>query len=306
MSYFAGRIDAHQHFFDPARFHYPWMTGSEASLARRWGPEELRPALRATGVTGTVAVQACHDEAETRWLLELCEAEPAVRGVVGWVDLTRLDVGDRLSSLRTGRGGQHLVGIRHQVHDEADPAFLGRHDVRRGIEAVLGAGLTFDLLVRSREMPAAVDVARAFPEGRFVLDHLGKPPTRSGDTGRWLQGLKDLASCPNVVAKISGLVTEADRERWTPIDVLLPAQVAVELFGPERLMVGSDWPVCTLAGSYEEVVTVISVLVDGWSADERQSVWSGTARRVYCLADPLLHPGSGGAAQKWFEQGGLV
>lgn len=282
------RLDAHQHFFDPERFSYPWMTGASAPLGRRFGPDDLRPELRRVGVAGTVVVQACHDEAETRWLLEVARDAGFVVGVVGWVDLSASDVEARLGELRALPGGERLVGIRHQTHDEPDPDFLSRPEVRRGVGAVVGTGLAFDLLVRTREVPAAVALARAFPEGRFVLDHLAKPPMRSGDLGAWSEALAALAACPNLVAKVSGLVTEADWERWAPGDLRGPLERAVEVFGPGRLMAGSDWPVCTLAGSYQEVMRVAEVLADGWSASERAALWSGTAERAYRL-------GSGGA-----------
>jgi len=293
MAEVAGRIDAHQHFFDPARFDYPWMTGPEAGLAKPFGPDDLRGELRRVGIAGTVAVQACHDEAETLWLLALADDVDFVLGVVGWVDLSRPDVAERLQELRSLPGGERLVGIRHQTHDEPDPDFLGRPEVRRGVAAVVEAGLAFDLLVRTREVPAAVSLARAFPEGRFVLDHLAKPPLASGSLEAWSAALGALGECPNVVAKCSGLVTEADWARWTPAEVLRAVRVAVACFGPGRLMAGSDWPVCTLAGSYEEVMHMSAIASDGWSPSERQALWSDTARRAYRLRDPLEPAGRG-------------
>lgn len=285
MAEILGRIDAHQHFFDPAQFAYPWMAGASVALSRTFGPSDLRPELRRTGVAGTIVVQACHDEAETRWLLALAKEAGFVLGIVGWVDLAAPDVAERLAVLRMSPGGDRLVGIRHQVHDEPDPDFLSRPEVRRGIGAVVEAGLAFDLLVRAREVPAAVALARAFPNGRFVLDHLAKPPIASGSLGAWSEALSGLASCPNVVAKMSGLVTEADWARWTPRDLVEPANRAVEAFGPGRLMAGSDWPVCTLAGPYEEVMQVAEMLAEALSTSERLALWSGTARTAYRLAE---------------------
>lgn len=287
MAEVAVRLDAHQHFFDPKRFAYPWMTGASASLARRFGPDELRPELRRAGIAGTVAVQACHDEEETRWLLEVASGAGFVLGVVGWLDLSAPEPSKRLGELRALPGGERLVGIRHQTHDEPDPWFLSRPEVRRGVGAVVQEGLAFDLLVRTREASAAVELARAFPDGRFVLDHLAKPPIAGGGLEEWSEALLTLAGCPNVVAKVSGLVTEADWERWVPGDLVGALERAVSAFGPGRLMAGSDWPVCTLAGSYQEVMRVVEVLSEGWSASERAALWSGTAERAYRL-------GSGG------------
>lgn len=286
MSRTSGRIDAHQHFLDPQRFCYPWMSGPVAALRRQLGPAELEGELRAAAVTGTVVVQACHDPAETQWLLEVAARVPWVLGVVGWVDLAARGVGDELARLRGGPGGHLLVGVRHQAHDEDDPAWLLREEVQQGIAAALDAGLAFDLLVRTRETGAARRVAERFAEGRFVLDHLAKPPVRTGELGPWRAGLESLAACPNVVAKVSGLVTEADWSRWSPADLLEPLEVAATAFGPERLMVGSDWPVCTLAAGYEEVLAVADLLCRGWSESERRALWGETAGRAYRLAGP--------------------
>ena len=233
-------IDAHQHFWDPARAVYPWMTDEVASLRRRYGPENLEPLLRANDVSGTVVVQARTELAETRELLALAEGTPFVLGVVGWVDLTG-DVQAQLAGL-----GRALVGVRHLVHDEPDPSWLLRDDVQRGIAAVGEAGLVFDLLVRTPQLPAAIETARHHPEVRFVLDHVAKRPK---DDRAWRQGVAALADCPNVACKISGLFTEED-----PVGT---ASLAQEWFGPERCMFGSDWPVSLLAVEYAQTLAVV-------------------------------------------------
>jgi L-fuconolactonase len=278
-----GRVDAHQHFLDPARWHYPWMREANAALRQRFGPEELVPCLRRTGVVGTVVVQARHDLTETEELLSLAARTRFVAGVVGWVDLTAPHVSDELARLREGPGGQLLVGIRHQVHDEPDPAFLTRPEAIRGLEAVAQAGLTFDLLVRTRELSAAVAAVRAVPGCHFVLDHLAKPPLASGQLADWAKALAPLAAAPNVVCKVSGLVTEASWNTWTPIDLAPALEVATELFGTDRLLFGSDWPVCLLAASYDEVVGTVEGLTEGWTSEERRKLFRDNAISTYNL-----------------------
>ncbi len=254
-------VDAHQHFWDPERAHYPWMTDEVEPLRRRFGPEHLEPLLRAHGVAGTVVVQARQELAETRELLALAEETPFVLGVVGWIDLT-VDVAAQLADLSGG-----LVGIRHLVQDEPDPAWLLRDDVQRGIASVGDAGLVFDLLVQTPQLEAAVETAHRHPTVRFVLDHVAKRPRDDRD---WRAGVTALAACPNVVCKISGLFTEHSPEET--------AALALDWFGPERCMFGSDWPVSTLAVPYAQTLAV---------AGEDENVLGGTAIRTYHLASAL-------------------
>lgn len=247
-------VDAHQHFWDPARADYPWMTDD---LRRRYGPEDLAPLLREHGVNGTVVVQARHSLDETRELLDLAAATPFVLGVVGWVDLAA-DVDAQLAEL-----DGPLVGVRHQLHDERDPEWLLREDVQRGIGALGEAGLVYDLLVRVRELPAAIETARRHPGTTFVLDHVAKRPP---DDVAWAERVAELARSPNVVCKLSGLFTES-----RPEDTVARA---LEWFGPDRCMFGSDWPVSTLAAEYGDTLAVVG-------DDER--VLGGTAIRTYRL-----------------------
>ena len=243
-------VDAHQHFWDPATADYPWMTDD---LRRRYGPDDLAPLLDEFGVRGTIVVQARHSVDETRQLLDMAAATPFVLGVVGWVDLT----GDVEGAL------DGLVGVRHQVHDEPDPNWLLRDDVQRGIAAVGEAGLVFDLLVREPQLPAAVETVRRNPGTKFVLDHVGKRPR---DDRAWAQGVTALAELPNVSCKLSGLSTEFDPQGT--------AARALEWFGADRCMFGSDWPVCLLAGGYGEALALA-----GNDAD----VLARTAIRTYGL-----------------------
>ena len=233
-------VDAHQHFWDPSAADYPWMTDEVAVLRRQFGPDDLEPLLRGHGVTATVVVQARHSLEETHELLAVAAATPFVAGVVGWLDLTG-DVERQLGELDGA-----LVGVRHQVHDEPDAAWLLRDDVQRGLAAVGEAGLVYDLLVRTRELPAAVETVGRHPGTKFVLDHAGKRPREDED---WERNVRALAELPNVACKLSGLLTE-QRPAETAAQVL-------EWFGPERCMFGSDWPVCLLAGEYGDSLALL-------------------------------------------------
>jgi len=278
-------VDAHHHLWDPARREYPWMTGPFRRLAERRDVAALRAVAGPAGVTATVAVQAAHDEDETRDLLAAAAASGGlVAGVVGWVDLAAADVGQRLAGLRAAPGGERLVGIRHQVHDEPDPtSWLARVDVRRGLAAVAAAGLAYDLLVFPGHLPAARELAASLPELRLVLDHAAKPPIAAGGWEPWSTDLAALAALPNVAGKLSGLVTEAPWDGWRTSGVERYAARVLDAFGPDRLMWGSDWPVCTLAASYGEVLELAQAAVAALGEAERAAVLGGNARRVYGL-----------------------
>jgi L-fuconolactonase len=280
-------IDAHHHLWDPAEADYSWMTEDLAPIIRRYGAEDLAPLLPIAGVDGTIAVQARHHLAESRALLATAGVTPFIVGVVGWVDLTADDVAGTIAALREGPGGDRLVGIRHQVHDEPDPGWLGRPDVRRGLAAVEAADLTYDLLIRIREVPAALSVVDDLPHLRFAVDHLAKPPLRGGAVEPWAAGLRALSAHPNVACKLSGLVTEADWATWSVGELAPFVDVALEAFGADRLVFGSDWPVCLLAASYQEVVTAARDLTAGISRSEQAAVFGGTARTVYRLPGPV-------------------
>jgi L-fuconolactonase len=247
-------VDAHHHFWDPSRNHYPWLTDELAAIRRAFGPKDLLPLLRRHNVHRTVLVQTRSSLEESREFLALAAANEFIAGVVAWVDLTAGDVAAVLADLARAPGGNKLVGIRHQVHDEPDARWLLRDDVQRGLREVGRAGLAFDFLVRARELPAAAETARLHPETPFVVDHLGKPPIRAGGSGEWEHGMQAIAALPNVSCKLSGLVTEADWQSWTPAELAPYVARALEWFGDGRLMLGSDWPVCLLAGSYGDVV----------------------------------------------------
>ena len=277
-------IDAHQHFWDPRRADYPWMAGNAlAPIRRPYGPTDLAPLLAENGVDATILVQTRSSLDETEEFLRIAHATPFIAGVVGWVDLTDPSVGDTIDRLRGLPGGEKLVGIRHQVHDEADPAWLYRGDVRRGLDSVFARGLTYDLLVRTRELPAAIATVRAAPKGRFVLDHAAKPPIATGYDQAWADRIAELAGCDNVWCKLSGLATEAvwtdwDAERLQPY----VAHVA-RCFGEDRLSFGSDWPVCLLAGGYGEIKQAIERSLMQLGPDVRDKAFGRNAIAAYRL-----------------------
>ncbi|HEV8696099.1 MAG TPA: amidohydrolase family protein [Candidatus Limnocylindrales bacterium] len=276
-------VDAHHHFWDPARADYPWLTEELAAIRRAFTPDDLAPLIAAAGVEATVLVQTRSSLDETHDFLATAAATPFIRGVVGWADLTDPRVADVLAELRDGPGGDRLVGIRHQVHDEPNPAWLLRNDVGRGLRAVRDAGLTYDLLVRSRELPAAIEVVRQIPNLRFVIDHLAKPSIKDRVIQPWADLIRPFGALDNVSCKVSGMVTEADWTSWQPSDLAPYVDHVLDVFGPGRLVFGSDWPVCLLAASYEEVLQTTRTLLADLGDAERSAVFGGTARTVYRL-----------------------
>ncbi|MEU4765043.1 amidohydrolase family protein [Actinosynnema sp. NPDC023794] len=280
------RIDAHHHLWDLSARPQGWLDEPTLEPIRRdFGPADLRAVAERAGVDATVLVQVLPDVGETAEFLALAELSDLVAGVVGWVDLTAPDVAEQLDRLRRGPGGDRLVGVRHLVQSEPDPDWLARPDVLAGLRAVRDAGLVYDLLTRPHQLTAALDAVRAVPDLVFVLDHLSKPDIAGRVLQPWATRLSALAAEPNVVAKVSGLVTEADWSRWTAADLRPYVDVALEAFGPDRLMVGSDWPVCLLAADYDRVFATAAELLDGCSAAERDQLFGGAAARVYRLGD---------------------
>ncbi|GAA3167129.1 amidohydrolase family protein [Planomonospora alba] len=275
-------IDAHHHVWDLSVRDQEWITGPDlAPLRRDFGIEDL-PA-GANGVTATVLVQTVTAREETPELLALARGHDLIAAVVGWTDLTAPSVADDLAALRALPGGDLLRGVRHQVQGEADPRWLCRADVRAGLRAAGEQGLVYELLTLPHQLPAAIETAAALPGVSFVLDHCSKPPVASGELEPWAGLVRGLAALPNVTCKLSGLVTEAGRDTWTVEDLRPYAEVVLEAFGPDRVMFGSDWPVCLLAAPYERVVEAARALVAGLSAAERAEVFGGVAARVYGL-----------------------
>ena len=278
-------VDAHHHFWDTTsgRFDYYWMGDDLAAIRGVRGPDQLRPLIAERGIDRTVAVQTIPSLEETEGFLATAAATDFVAGVVGWVDLTDPAVADSIARMQARPDGRWLVGIRHQVHDEADAEWLLRPEVKRGLKAVGQAGLAYDVLVRPRELPAALQIARAFPTSRFVVDHIAKPDIKAGEMEPWASRMEPLAACPNVWVKVSGMITEADWEHWTPDDLVPYVQRLLSWFGPRRLLFGSDWPVCTIAGSYAQVVDAAVHALGDLTDDERSWVFGRSAVAAYGL-----------------------
>ena len=270
-------IDTHQHYWRYDAAEYGWIDGSMAALQRDFLPPDALREMAGTGVTASIAVQARQTLDETRFLLELSDRYPFIVGVVGWIDLQADDVERQLAEFADRPA---LVGVRHIVQSEPD-GFLATPRFLASIGRLERTGLVYEILVYARQLSQAVAFARAFPRQPFVLDHLGKPDIRGGAYREWRLHFRDLGALPNVACKLAGLVTEADWRSWTP-GVLRPyLDAALEAFGPSRLMIGSDWPVCTVAGSYGAVIDLVLDAIDEYSESERRQILEGTAQQTY-------------------------
>lgn len=274
------RIDAHQHFWIYDQREYGWIDDSMAMLRRDFLPADLKPELERSGFQGCIAVQARQTLEETRWLLELAERSPFILGVVGWVDLRSPQVRSDLEKLA---GYRKLLGIRHIVQSEPNDRFLLQPDFLRGITVLEEFGLTYDILIYPKHLEVASEFVERFPKQRFVLDHLAKPPIKSGSLDPWARGIRKLASFKNVYCKLSGLVTEAYWQAWRPDDIKPYLDVALECFGAARLMIGSDWPVCTVAGSYARVMDVVKDYLKGCPAETVDGILGGNAQAFWRL-----------------------
>lgn len=278
-------VDAHVHVWDRSRHAQPWIDPVEmAPIDRDFDLLALRADLGSAPLPRVVLVQTVAAEAETLDLLATAQSDSLVGGVVGWVDLTGSAVPDRLAGLLAADGGRVLVGVRHLLQDEADPAWLDRPDVRRGAQAVADAGLALDLVIRSHQLPAVVRFAQGLPGLRLVIDHLGKPSVATGEWEPWHTDLAALAGRPNAAVKLSGLVTEARWSTWTTEQLAPYARAALDAFGPRRTMFGSDWPVSRLATTYPRWLDTAWQLTADLDPAEQSAVFSGTARKVYRLA----------------------
>lgn len=277
-------IDSHHHFWDPSQGDYSWMTPDHAPINRIFVPDDFRPSLAAAGVSRTVLVQTWSSIEETARFLTLANSTDFIAGIVGWVDLTASDVDEQLDALLGRPEGKWLVGIRHQVHDEPDARWLLRDDVRRGLAAVQERDLVYDLLIRPREMDAALATVEAFPGLRFVIDHIAKPEMKAGGFAPWAEKLRRFAGHrSHVWCKLSGMVTEADWATWHPADITPYIDEVIDVFGAERCMFGSDWPVCLLAASYERTVSLVRDAIAGLSPDNQLAIMSGSATAAYKL-----------------------
>ncbi len=274
------RIDAHQHFwrFDPVKDS--WINDEMKLLQRDFLPGDLRPELQSTGIDGTIAVQADQSQAENDFLLKLADEHDFIQGVVGWVDLQADDLAAKLEDL-----GRHkkLKGFRHILQGEIDERFMLRPAFQRGIGLLHKYGYSYDILIFPRHLKHAAQLVAAFPDQRFVIDHLAKPYIKTGDIWAWRKDMEALASYENVWCKVSGMVTEASWHSWTKADLAPYLDVVFNAFGTKRILFGSDWPVCLLAASYHDVIDIVESYLAPFSADEKSDCLGGNATAFYQL-----------------------
>lgn len=277
-------LDAHQHYWDNTKFDYGWTAAGLPGFERSYLPEDLEPLMTAAGVRRSVAVQVLHSTAETEWLLELAERTPSLAGVVGWVDL-QAPRADLASGLQRLASHPKLCGVRHLAHNEPDDEWLLRADVMAGLAIVAESDLAFDLVLRPQHLRLVPALSERLPDLTMVIDHLAKPLIAQRITEPWQRDLRAAAENPRVYGKLSGMITEADHRTWRPQDLAQYVDASLAIFGVERLMYGSDWPVCTLAGSYGAVMLALREVLD--TSDERveMMVFGDNARRIYGLHD---------------------
>jgi L-fuconolactonase len=275
------KLDAHQHFWKFAPSEYGWIDESMGVLRRDFLPPDLKSVMDSAGVNGSIAVQARQSPEETRWLLELARQYKFIRGVVGWVPLLKPNVGEILADLAADI---RLRGVRHVLHDEADPFYMLLDDFQRGIRELKRYGLAYDILIFERHLPQTIRFVSNHPEQVFIVDHLAKPRVKDHEISPWRENLRELARRPNVYCKMSGLVTEADHRNWKPEDLWPYIQTVLEAFGPKRVLFGSDWPVCLLAGQYKQWVSIVGQATSQLSMTEQEWIWSCTAQLAYRLS----------------------
>jgi L-fuconolactonase len=274
-------IDAHHHLWRYEASAYPWISDAMPVLRRDYLPHDLDAAVAGTRIDGTIAVQAQQAVGETDWLLGLAREHALIRGVVGWVPLVDPDVEAHLDRLAAD---PRLKGVRHIVHDEPDDGFVLRADFNRGVSRLERYGLVYDVLIFARHLPNAIAFVDRHPRQPFVVDHIGKPVIAAERFDEaWARGIRALAERPHVTCKLSGVVTEVRDPEWSAEVVRPYVDVALEAFGPGRLMFGTDWPVCRLRCEYATWVDTVAAILAPLSPDERHAIWEGTATRVYRL-----------------------
>lgn len=274
------RIDAHQHFWQYDREEYGWINDEMAVLRRDFLPPDLKPLLAEAGFGGCVAVQARQTLEETRWLLELADRNDFIRGIVGWVDLRSAALPDQLAEF-TRR--PKFVGVRHIVQAEPDDAFVLRADFQRGIAQLAQYGLAYDILIYPRQLRAAIQFVEAFPEQRFVLDHIAKPLIAQETIEPWNTDIRALAQFPNVWCKVSGMVTEARWKDWRAEDLRPYLDTVFEAFTPSRILIGSDWPVCTVAADYSRALGIVTDYIAQFPREQQDAILGGNCAAFYRL-----------------------
>jgi L-fuconolactonase len=273
-------IDSHQHFWRYDGVRDAWIADSMAVLKRDFLPEHLATEFAVNGMDASIAVQADQSESETMFLLDLAEKNKSIAGVVGWVDLLSPRVGERLEYFSHS---SKLRGFRHVAQSEPDDRFLARENFVKGVAQLRAFGFTYDILIYPKQLPAAIELAARLPEQRFVVDHVAKPEITSGNTAAWAAQMREIAQNKNVFCKLSGLVTEADWKHWKADDFKPYLDVVFDAFGAERLMFGSDWPVCLLAATYGQVKQLIENYAKGYSEADKEKIFGGNAARFYRL-----------------------
>lgn len=281
------RLDSHQHFWNYTANpdDFAWMSDELGALRRNFLPDDLAPLRAQSGVDGTIAVQARELEIETDFLLDLAKTDPTIRGVVGWVDLCSTDIEARLERYSDA---ETLKGFRMLIHDRMNPDFADSDEHAGGVALLGRFGLTYDLLLRTIHLPSAIRLVDRLPDQPFVVDHIAKPAMDGSDREAWQNGMHRIAEHQNVFCKLSGLVTEADWHSWREADFTPYLETVLEAFGPERLMIGSDWPVCTLAAGYRDTLDVVLRWSAALSADEQAGILGGNCARFYSV-----NPGTG-------------
>jgi L-fuconolactonase len=277
------RIDAHQHFWDLDRFPYPWMPPAPSPLRRNFLPEDLQPILERNRIDGSIVVQATTHPGEAAWLLDLAEKHSFIRGVVAWVDLTSSELPHTLDTLQRH---PKFKGVRHPVHDEADDRWLLRADVVQGLRELERRYIPYDLLLRPQHLAPAVDLIDKVPSLNMVIDHIAKPPIAGRRMNGWDRDMQQISKAPNVYVKLSGMITEADSRLWTADHLRPYVQHVWTLFGADRCMFGSDWPVCLLAGIWKETLAGLTQAMGPVPQEVRNKLMGDTAAAFYRLDQP--------------------
>ena len=276
-------IDAHQHFWQLGKFDYQWLEAPELTkINRSYLPNDLEPMLSSAGIRKSVFVQTQHNVQENRWVLELADQHEFIAGVVGWIDLASEECEKQVEEFSSI---DKFVGVRHITQDEPDDDFIVRDDILRGLRILQKHAVPFDLLFYVKHLHHAERLGRELPELPMVIDHLSKPEIKAGNVDNWAPQMRKAAEFPNMFCKLSGMITEADWAQWKPADLKPYVEIALEAFGPDRCMFGSDWPVCELAGTYQQVIDALNEVLGEISQAERQAIFGGTASKFYGLVE---------------------
>jgi L-fuconolactonase len=276
-------VDSHHHFWRYTPAEYGWIDENMAAIRRDFLPADLQQEIAVAGVDAVVSVQARQSVEETRWLLDLATQNPFIAGVVGWVPLVSPSLAADLAQFAAH---PKLVAIRHVLQDEPDPLFMLRGDFQAGIRALRAYNLAYDILIYHRHLPQTIELVDRHPEQTFVVNHMAKPAIKQGTIEPWARGMRELARRPLVCCKLSGMVTEIGRPHWSLADLRPYFDVVLEAFGPERVLFGSDWPVCLVACGYARWMEIVQELIAPLSSGERAAILGDNARRVYRLRDP--------------------